>query len=231
MSKTLVIFDIDGTLLYSNKVDSQCFADTYQRVYKRKFPTIDWSKYPHVTDHVIFRTVIKNEFNRIPKAAEIKDFQNAFSESIKEKRKTAPHEFMEVPKAVQTVNYLLNHEDYLVGIGTGGWHQPATIKLSHLGFRFQEIMVSCADGRNSREEIIQVVLNQAQNKETISRTVYVGDAPWDVRTTRNMKMNFVGIRRMGDHDALIKLGASHVLSDYENQDHFLEAVHKSTPPK
>ncbi|MCR9289456.1 MAG: HAD family hydrolase [Bacteroidetes bacterium] len=231
MGKTLIIFDIDGTLLYSNKIDSQCFADTYQKIYKRNFPTIDWSKYPHVTDHVIFRTVIQDQFNRIPPSNEISDFQQAFAASILEKRKTAPHEFQEVPNAVNTINYLLNHEDYVVGIGTGGWHLPATIKLEHLGFKLDQIMISGADDKNSREEIIQVVLDKAQENHTIKRTTYIGDAPWDVQTTRNMNINFVGIRRKGDHEALLKMGATHVLSSYENQAQFLAAVNQAKPPK
>ncbi len=37
----LVIFDVDGTLVFSEKKDSQAFADTYQMVYNRPFPTID----------------------------------------------------------------------------------------------------------------------------------------------------------------------------------------------
>ena len=53
--KTLIIFDIDGTLVYSNKVDSKCFSETYQQIYGEPFPSIDWRVYPHVTDHTIFR--------------------------------------------------------------------------------------------------------------------------------------------------------------------------------
>ena len=231
MSKILVIFDIDGTLLYSNKVDSQCFADTYKRIYKQEFPTIDWNKYPHVVDDVIFRHVIKNEFNRTPEDSEVNDFQKAFAECILEKRRTDPYEFLEVPNALNTMNYLLQQENYLVGIGTGGWHLPATIKLNHLGFDFKKVKLSGADGRNSREEIIQIVIDDAKTKHQIERITYIGDAPWDVRTTRNMKMNFVGIRRNGDRHTLLEMGASHVLPNYQNRTKFLEALHQSTPPK
>jgi len=49
----LIIFDVDGTLVFSEKLDSRCFAATYQEVYRIPFPTIDWRKYPHVSDTTI----------------------------------------------------------------------------------------------------------------------------------------------------------------------------------
>ena len=78
MAKTLVIFDIDGTLVYSNKIDSQCFAQTYQRIYGLEFPTIDWTKYPHVTDTTIFKTVIRQHFDRAAEAEEMVEFQHEY---------------------------------------------------------------------------------------------------------------------------------------------------------
>ena len=90
--------------------------------------------------------------------------------------------------------------------------------------------MSCADEKETREDIIQVVLDEVTPKTNIGRTVYVGDAPWDVRTTRNLQMNFVGIRRKGDHEKLLDDGASHVLNNYKNYDSFLNAVFNCTPP-
>ena len=72
--KTFVIFDIDGTLLYSNKADSQCFADTYEEIYQKEFPTIDWRNYPHVTDTTIFQTVIQAQFGRAVEQKEVEVF-------------------------------------------------------------------------------------------------------------------------------------------------------------
>lgn len=230
-SKTLVIFDIDGTLLYSNRVDSQCFADAYFDIYKKPFPSINWSNYPHVTDHNIFRYVIKEQFGRIAPLEEIEDFQAEFVLRLKEKRNQAPEEFNEIPGAKKAVNNLLDDDNYVIGIATGGWFQPAKIKLHHIGFNIEDMIVSCADGKETREDIIQVVLDCVLARQQISRTVYVGDAPWDVRTTRNMQMNFVGIRRNGDQEALLGMGASHVLNNYHNYDNFRDAIHNCTPPQ
>ena len=103
----LVIFDVDGTLVFSEKKDSQCFADTYQAVYDLPFPTIDWRKYPHVSDTTIFKTVIQEHFDRIPDEAEEESFRQQFVANIIENRKQTPTEFKEVPYAKQTIETIV----------------------------------------------------------------------------------------------------------------------------
>ncbi len=230
MSKTLVIFDLDGTLVYSNKIDSLCFAQTYQVIYGKPFPTIDWTKYPHVTDTTIFRTVIKAQFDRDATDIEMVEFQHQFVALIEEKRKAEPHEFLEIPGARRTVERLLEDDRFVVGVGTGGWHRPALVKLRHVEIPVEPIVVVGADGHEKREGIIGQVMDTIAQHTVISRTVYVGDAIWDVDTTRRMQMNFVGIRRNGDFDVLHKEGTGIVIRDYTDYGQFLKAVAAAEPP-
>jgi phosphoglycolate phosphatase-like HAD superfamily hydrolase len=230
MNKTLVIFDIDGTLVYSNKIDSLCFAQTYQVIYGNPFPTIDWTKYPHVTDTTIFRTVIKDQFDRDATDSEMVQFQHQFVALIEEKRKSEPHEFLEIPGAKRTVERLLEDDRFVVGVGTGGWQRPALVKLRHVEIPVDPIVVVGADGHEKREGIIGQVIETIAKHTVISRTVYIGDAIWDVNTTRRMGMNFVGIRRNGDFDVLHREGTGIVLRDYTDYGQFLKAVEAAEPP-
>ena len=50
-------------------------------------------------------------------------------------------------------------------------------------------------------------------------------------TTRNLAMNFIGIRREGDMEVLHREGATMVLQDFSNQTLFLQAILTATPPK
>ena len=231
MAKTLVIFDLDGTLVYSNKIDSQCFAQTYQTIYGLAFPTIDWTKYPHVTDTTIFKTVIRNHFEREAEEEEMVEFQHRFVSLISECRKKKPEEFQEVPGARLAVERLLADERFVVGIGTGGWLRPAHVKLRHVEIPVASMVVAGADGHEQREGIIGQVVDTVARTERVDRTVYVGDAIWDVDTTRRMNMNFVGIRRDGDFEALTKEGTGTVLQDYRNYELFVQAVFEAEPPK
>lgn len=228
--KTLIIFDIDGTLLYSNKADSRCFADSYECVFGRVFPSTDWRKYPHVTDHTIFGTVFREHFQRDFLPEEMHTFQTDFVERMQRLRKENPAEFREVPGAKRTLERLTADENYGVGIATGGWQKPAQFKLRHLGINYDGMYDGYADNAVTREDIIRRALDKTE-KYGYQRVVYVGDAIWDVRTTRNMSLPFVGIRRRGDYEVLTKAGAQCILQDYSDYDAFLEAVKEAKVPR
>ena len=126
---------------------------------------------------------------------------------------------------------LVKDERYLVGIATGGWRRPALTKLAFVGIATQQLIMSFADGKDCREDILQEVIDRAkQMKVSIERIVYVGDAIWDVQTTRNMQIPLVGIRRAGDQEVLRKLGVQYIIKDYTDYEKFIHAVHHSEPP-
>lgn len=228
---TLIIFDLDGTLVYSNKIDSECFAETYASIYGQQFPSIDWHVYPHVTDTSIFSTVIQQQFDREVIPEEVDTFQTAFVNLLKERRKAIPEAFRIVPGARALVHHLHDRSDYVVGIATGGWERPAKLKLDHVEINREPIFLRGADNLHRREDILNNVKNRAmQQHPTIQKVVYIGDAKWDVSTTRNLQMDFIGIRREGDHDHLLNLGATQVVSDYLDIDKFLQFVELSQPP-
>jgi phosphoglycolate phosphatase-like HAD superfamily hydrolase len=228
---TLIIFDLDGTLVYSNRIDSLCFAETYRTIYGQEFPTIDWHVYPHVTDTSIFATVIQQQFQRDVQVEEVEVFQEAFVKLLTQRRQECPQEFCMVPGAREAVHRLHADPQYAVGIATGGWQRPACLKLDHVQIDRRPIFLRGADGLHRREEILGDVQERAlQAHPQINKVVYVGDAKWDVTTTHNMQMDFVGIRREGDHDHLLREGARHVISDYLDYDAFLQTIALAQPP-
>lgn len=228
----LVIFDVDGTLVYSEgKRDSKCFALTYERIYQRSFPTIDWSKFPHVTDHTIFSHVIREHFQREVDEEEEVLFRSHYIEELKMQRSVSPHYFRPVPGAVEMMQELQQRERVVVGVATGGWADPARIKLEHVGIEHQTIVLEGGDGHPTRRHILQKAITRCQSSvEEFSKVVYVGDAVWDVETTREMQLDFIGVRRRHDHAVLSEIGARHVLSDYQDRDLFWENLLEAEPP-
>ena len=75
------------------------------------------------------------------------------------------------------------------------------------------------------------MLSQVKEQEiTFNRVVYVGDAIWDVKTTRNMNLPLIGLRRKGDVDFLHQQGVKHVLPDFSDFDLFMEYIKQAVPP-
>jgi len=225
-----VIFDIDGTLVHSNKVDSQCFADSYKTVFGQSFPSIDWRDYPHVTDDTIFGTVFRNHFARIATASEKRKFQEHFVANILAERERQPEAFYEVPGARAMVDALCEDDRYRVGIATGGWQAPAQVKLGFVGIKFEEMPAGYADGNPTRPHIIRKAINQAKTKYgKPTKIVYVGDAIWDLTTCREMKLPLIGIRVNGDLDFFTERGVEFVFSGYQNLEAFQKAIESVRP--
>jgi phosphoglycolate phosphatase-like HAD superfamily hydrolase len=219
--KTFVLFDIDGTLLYSDKIDSRCFADSYAAIFGRPFPTIDWTRFAEVTDHVIFRTAFHDHFGRYPTAAERETFEEHYLEALHAARAARPGDFREVPGAAALWRQLEADDRFLTGIATGGWQRPAAIKLTHVGIAPEQPFAGYANDKFSRVDILNEAIDRARAVHEVIRVVYVGDAVWDVTTTQKMGLPLIGVRRLGDHDALLRLGATRVVTDFNPPSAFI----------
>lgn len=229
---TLILFDVDGTLVHSGRRDSRCFAAVYEILYRRPFPGIDWHRYPHVTDLTILDTALMAHFGRESDPEEVAEFQRLYVSMLAEQRAQAPGEFHEVPGAAALIRHLLERpEEYPVCVATGGWRLPAELKLRHVGIPVEQIPVTGADGKKTRQEILNAALEDAARRwGRFSRAVYIGDAAWDVHTTRAMQMNFLGVRFEHDHHILEQLGARHILSNFLDWELFFDKVHAAEPP-
>ena len=228
----LIIFDVDDTLVFSDKLDSKAFAATYEQVYGQPFPTIDWHNFPHVTDWTIFQTAFQGHFGRQAGDDEIRFFHDCFVARIIEHRQHCPADFYPVAGASQALVQLQSMSDVAIGIATGGWKKPAEVKLDHVGIDHSNYFFQGGDWKATREHIIEAVLEEAQSVHgNFEHVVYVGDALWDLSTTRNLNMNFLGIRRRNDHDYLYQAGATAVISDYTDFPAFWQALLKAAPPQ
>jgi beta-phosphoglucomutase-like phosphatase (HAD superfamily) len=74
----LVMFDIDGTLIETMKVDEECFVRSFKDVFGFADIDTDWSHYPRTTDSAIFHDVFTARIGRSPTAQEVWQFRQHF---------------------------------------------------------------------------------------------------------------------------------------------------------
>jgi phosphoglycolate phosphatase-like HAD superfamily hydrolase len=65
---------------------------------------------------------------------------------------------------------------------------------------------------------------------TFERIVYVGDGAWDVRACRELGWPLIGIGEGAQAARLSRLGAAHVVANYDPIDGFLHALENAVPP-
>src|SRR5260370_8152573 len=74
----LVMFDIDGTLTETMKVDEECFVRSFKDVFGFADIDTDWSHYSRTTDSGIFYDVFTSRIGRSPTAEEVSRFRRHF---------------------------------------------------------------------------------------------------------------------------------------------------------
>ena len=74
----LVMFDIDGTLTETMKVDEECFVRSFNDVFGFADINTDWSHYPCTTNSGIFHDVFTSRIGRSPTAQETSQFRQHF---------------------------------------------------------------------------------------------------------------------------------------------------------
>ena len=74
----LVMFDVDGTLTETMKIDEECFVRSFNDVFGFTDIDTDWSQYPHTTDSGIFHSVFTLRIGRSPTAREVSRFRQHF---------------------------------------------------------------------------------------------------------------------------------------------------------
>jgi len=224
----LVMFDIDGTLTETMKIDEQCFVCSLAEIYGFTAVETDWSKYKHTTDSGIFHEIHMARAGRLPSDAEVSHFQQHFIALLR--CASSESAFAPVKGARQLLSALSASAKYRVSIATGGWRDSARLKMASAGMCFDDHPAASADDAHDRESIMKIALQRAVEGHgtPFASTVYVGDGVWDARACRNLGIPFIGIGSGERATRLASEGAVCTFQNYSDADIFLEALDQIT---
>lgn len=194
-----LMFDVDGTLVQSNKFDETCFLDAvYEGVGLRVGN--DWESYPYVTDQGILMTLIERQAPHLNLRALVKTVKPIFIRNVR--RSLAVNPVQEVPGAKKFISNLCASDEYVVSIATGGWRESALLKLASAGFEIDDLVVASANEHYSRREIMRHAQSQVDPTQTLALT-YFGDGEWDVKVCHEMGVNLVIVGDRTPHSQTI----------------------------
>ena len=211
----LIIFDIDGTLCWSNNLDDQCFIQAFENVLSIKIEETNWDNYINITDHGIIEQLYNEHFNRNPDIEIFKKIKDRYLFLLRNEIERNERDFQEIPGALSFIK-ILKKERWIVGIATGGFQNTANFKLKKLGLNIDNYYIFYSDIYKTKREIIDSVINETKRmigREVLNRIIYVGDRPHDYEIATYMNLEFLGIdfKKTG---LLKKIGVKNVISDF-----------------
>lgn len=214
----LIMFDIDGTLTETMKVDEECYVRSLAEVCGFTGVETDWSKYRHTTDIGIFHEICLVRSGRLPSDADISLFRQHFIGLLRQAASASP--FVAITGARQLLAGLADLAEWRASLATGAWRDSARLKMASAGLCFDHHPAATADDAHDRESIMRRSQQRAVEWYGVPfvSTVYVGDGVWDARACRALGIPFIGIG-VGERAArLAAEGAVRVFEDYSDTD-------------
>lgn len=209
----LVIFDIDGTVADSVKLDDTCFIQSFRDLFDVDLSNIDWTFFKNVTDSGLTLEIFETYLGRSPKKNEVEKLKTHFYDLLYRSKA----QIKEVKGAVKTLMTINQHVGFSIAFATGGWRETALLKLASIGLETNGMVLASANEYISRTEIINSAIRQSISQNGIDdfqSITYIGDGLWDYVATKKLGIDFIGVD-YHNNGKLIQAGATKVVETLE----------------
>lgn len=185
----LLIFDIDGTLTDTVPMYKQAFIDGLLRMGVQQMDT-NFKEYLHHTDSYIGKVIYEADRQEAFTAAKIEAFEAHLTEIVMQAQ------IAEIAGAKKLMESLLADDEIAIGFATGSMLKPAEHKLEATAIPYRKGVLVAANHIHERENIVGQAIEQAKSfyhQTTFDRIISIGDGLWDLKTARNLGIEFIGI--------------------------------------
>jgi len=210
------ILDLDGTLMPTAEIDNECYWRAVCGVFDTPDHPPDLHDFEHVTDSGILQEWCMREMGRPPQADEIRRIKRHFAELLETSFNTQPAHFSPVSGVAEWLAAIRSSNTTHAGIATGGWEHSARLKLKLSGLERFDLPLASSDDAVARTDIMRIAAQRTLGRPAPKNTgfTYVGDGVWDLRASRELKWEFVGIASGGRALQLARAGATEVRENF-----------------
>jgi phosphoglycolate phosphatase-like HAD superfamily hydrolase len=229
----LIIFDIDGTLTQTSRVDEICYARAFAEAHGIDVVAEHWINCPHVSDSGVTEHLFQQYFGRVPRDHESGAIKQRLVDLLEEHHQMDRSYFDEIPRAAETFNEIVGGRGWGKALATGCWRPSAEMKLRAANIRYEGVPGGFAEDGVARESIVNAAITRSRThygREDFDRIVSVGDGVWDVRTAARLNLAFVGVGGGARAEMLRAAGAKHVIPDFKDADRFFQCLEEAEAP-
>jgi len=222
-----IIFDIDGTLTNTTKVDDECYIDAFEALFTTSIKDVKWNQLSNVTDWGITEELILSKLKRKSSSEEILSLKKLFLKNLSDEYVSDKTQFKEIKGASSFYKSLLNNNKLKIGIATGGWEETANFKLKVIGINPKNVSYCNSNQFKTREEITLDVIKQLNSNSDIEpeEIIYFGDGEWDYKTCQKLNVRFIGIDSQ-NNGKLRNKGALEVYNNFQRSEMILKSIMK-----
>ncbi len=224
---TLVLFDIDGTLVDCGKAAGKCFSAAFKEAFGVACPIFAAEEVSGLTDGAILTEVVHrlnlraDDFERRRAAA----FE-IYARNLANELRLRPAR--ELPGASRAVAAVRSIPDCTTGLLTGSTEATARIKLEAAGISFDQFLCGAYSEDGESREALPLAA-RARFAKLFDRepkvTVLIGDTPRDVKAALATGCEFIGVTTGPyNKDALEQAGARVILNDLAKPSSLCQAI-------
>ncbi|MCA3016138.1 MAG: haloacid dehalogenase-like hydrolase [Myxococcaceae bacterium] len=213
---TVLLFDIDGTLLTAGSAGRRAIRGAFEQRYGRA-DACDHFSFGGMTDQAIARQGLEAIGVSVTPAAVAELLATYVGLLEHEVQRVPDAEYRVFPGVLDAVE-VAHARGYAVGLGTGNVRAGATVKLRRVGLHLRFDFGGFGDDAELRPELIRHGAERGAARlgrpRSETRVVVIGDTPKDVEAARAIGADCVAVATGGfPVEALVAAGATWAFAD------------------
>ena len=230
--KTLLLFDIDGTLLLTGGAGKIAFEEAFEEIFE--IPNAWGDLDPHgKTDPAIFDEVARRTLGRLLSPGEFELLMERYEEIFEERILHASPHFELMPGVIEILEHLARDPDIFLALATGNFERAGRMKLRRGGVEHYFQTGGFGNDAREREKILLAAIAYSEELARKSfekdRVFVIGDTEYDIAAANRAGIRSIAVLTNGrTRKSFEKDPPDHILNDLTDIPAFMKCLNGSS---